>query len=134
CARPVLRMGTAQPRCTDADPDAGGTGDAGDGDPPATSRRRAGHRLRRSRLLRAAAESVCGWLGKAVAERDAIWHGPSLPRGTDYSRAGILVRARSPAGGHLDTQPGLHRLPRNRVDAGTLPLLRVPGGRFRRLP
>ena len=92
------------------------------------------HRLRDSRLLRAAPEEMHGRLGPPVLQHLAAGQGPALPcRGDhhrlDSNRCDRTIR--SPGSGRT---PSLQALSRHRLDARAVPELRVQGNRLRRLP
>jgi pyruvate-formate lyase-activating enzyme len=92
-------------------------------------------RLRRSRLLRAAAEEMHGRLGPAVLQHLACRQGAALPCGREHHRARLRVGAFQPFD-RLDLAElrGIQPLSRHRLDEGAVQELRIPRDRFRRLP
>ena len=73
-----------------------------------------------------------GWAVPA-ADRDAQRRRAALP-GRPVPAVAAGQRARGPAGADLDRVPGDDRVPRNGLDAGSLPQLRPPRAGLRRLP
>ena len=135
-AYPVLRLGAAQPRRADAEPRPARGGDRrGRGARARAAQGPARHRLCRARLLRATAQALHGRLGAAVPQRHAgrARCCPAMPRRRIPGLAFDNVRERS-LRWIWQRLAGLQALPRHRLDARALPLLRPARGRFRRLP
>ncbi len=123
-ARAVLRLGAAQPGCADADARAGGARDG---------------RVERIRPATRAGWRSISWFRTIMPERPKPcmggWGRRSLnvtPSGLvlpchaaeTIPRAGILVGARSFAGGNLGAFAGVPGVSRHRLDAGAMPVLR----------
>ena len=133
--RAVLRLGVAQPAGADADARAG---------------RRA--RCRRwSKSVRGIAgrlvidlvvpdyyarrpKACMGGWATSLAERHAVRPRAAVPRRRDHSRPAVLVGARPAAGGDLAEFSGVPGIPRHRLDARAVPVLRAARNRLRRLP
>jgi len=77
---------------------------------------------------------VPDYYAPAFAQCDSLRQGAAVPRGRNASRPHVLECHRARPGGYLAELTGVSRLPRNRLDAGTLRELRAPRHRFRRLP
>ena len=134
CAYPVRWLGVAKPAGPDADSRAGPRGDAGVGanspslcQPP---RHRSGGAGYCSRLPKAC---MGGW-GASIAQRDPFRRRPAPPCRRDNPRPRVLVGRASTHSRKSGPSRRVPGLPRHRLDGGAVPVLRVPGHRFRRLP
>ena len=87
------------------------------------------HRLRHARLLRRAAQALHGRLGPAVLQHHAVGQGAALPRRRNHHRARASTACASNHSIAWIWQQvrRVQPLPRHRLDAGALPLLRLQG-------
>jgi pyrroloquinoline-quinone synthase len=79
-------------------------------------------------------EGLHGRLGLHRPQRHPRRHRAAVPRRPDHPGPRLRARRLPPAQGDLGDRACLHGLPRHRLDAGALPLLRAQDRRFRRLP
>ena len=133
-ACPVLRLGAAQPPC--AVPDLRGARarnrDRRGGACPAQGHPH--HRLCRSGLLCAPAESLHGRLGAPVHQYFACGPRAAVPRRRDAARFRLAFGQDHTPQGRLVQIRGVQPLSRHVLDAGTVPLLRAARDRLGRLP
>ena len=123
-ARPILRLGLAESSGTDADARTGHARDAGDGEHPSALSGPSRDRSGRAGLLRAQAEGLHGRLGASLTERHALRPRAAVPRCRKHSRPAVLVGSRPLVARHMEKVSSLSGIPRYRLDAGALPLLR----------
>src|SRR5581483_9733494 len=132
--RAVLRLGFRESRAPAAHSGAARCFAGRDSRRAAAARRKNSRRVRCAGLLREISKALHGWVGTQAYAHCAEWRRASVSRRSCDSRPFVRECEESRPRGNLGALGGVPEIPRRRVDAGTLPLLRAPRTGFRRLP
>ena len=103
--------------------------------PRASGSRAAGDRLRRARLLRRRPKACMGGWGRRFINVTPVGQGDAVPRRRDTARASSSASVRDESLAEIWYElRGVRAVPRHRLDAGAVPLLRPARDRLGRLP